>query len=241
VPAVRITLKLWLGLNENKEGRTPFMYEDIKGYMTTGVGNILPLQLALTLPWRHKDGALAHKMEIEREYNRLKALPLEKAGGFAYEKHATLFLDEKALDGLVWNKLQSVNHQLKLRIRDLDQWPLDAEVGLTSMAWAMGEGRIFDGTFPKFVAHIKAQNFAQYELRNGKMELVGGAAKECKMIDSDNPGVAPRNVMNKVLFKNAAEVIRRGLDKDVLYYPQDLSAPYVTHEPCPVCNGTGRK
>lgn len=239
---MRITLEMWLGLNEDKEGRTPFMYEDTKGYMTTGVGNILPLQLALTLAWRvgSQTGRLATKAEIEAEYWRMKALPLEKAGGFAYRKHAQLFLDEASLDRLVENKLKGVSNQLRLRIRDLDQWPLDAEVGLTSMAWAMGDGRIFDGTFPKFVAHIRRRNFAEYTLRNGKSELTGGAAKECKMVDADNPGVKPRNVMNRILFQNAAEVIRRGLDINKLYYPQDLSAQ-LPLEPCPHCNGTGKK
>lgn len=229
---------MWLGLNENKEGRTPFMYEDIKGLMTTGVGNLLPLSLAVTLPWRvgSQTGPLATRPQIEAEYKRLQALTLEKRGGFAYRPHATLFLDEQALDDLVWRKLQGVYHLLKLRVPDLDDWPLDAEVGLTSMAWAMGAGRIFDGTFPKFVAHIKAKNFAEYTLKDGVYTLTGGAAKECKMVDHDNPGVKPRNAMNKILFQNAAEVLRRSLDKNTLYYPKNLQSG-----PCPACNGTGVK
>lgn len=218
-----IALKTWLGLNENKEGRCYWMYEDVKGYMTTGVGNLLPLVLALQLPWKHKDGRLATKLEITAEYDRLKALPGEDDGGFWYKQHATLFLNDEDVDGLVERKLRSIEDFCSRKLRQWEEWPADAQVGVLSMCWAMGQGRVFDGqSYPKFLAHAKNMNFAEYKLKNGVYTLSSGCAYECGISEKGNPGVAPRNRMNKVLFQNAAEVLKRGLCKSELQYPKNL-------------------
>lgn len=223
-----IPLSDWLKLNSDKEGRCYWMYEDILGYMTTGVGNLLPVSLAVQLPWKRKDGTRASEPEIREEYRRLKALDGEKNGGFWYRQHASLFLNDRDVDGLVERKLRTMEAYCHMRLVSLKEWPLDAQCGLLSMCWAMGEARPFNGSYPKFLAHARRGNFAEYGLKDGKIELVGGCAKECgirvgKKGDPDyNPGVIPRNEMNVTLFKNAEAVLRKGLPKDKLYYPEVL-------------------
>lgn len=229
-----ISLSDWLKLNQGHEGRCYWMYEDIKGYMTTGVGNLIPVSIAVRLPWKHNDpdereagcGRLATEAEIREEYRRLKALNGEQNGGFWYKQHATLFLNDQDVDGLVERKLRSMEAYCHLRLPSLQDWPLDAQCGLLSMCWAMGEAKPFNGSYPKFLAHARRGNFAEYGLKDGKIELVAGCAKECgisegiKGTPSWNPGVRPRNVMNVTLFKNAEVVLRKGLPKDKLYYPE---------------------
>ena len=53
-----------------------------------------------------------------------------------------------------------------------------------------------------------------------------GAAAECKMDETGNPGLIPRNKANFTLFSNAAIVISgetgSGLQRSSLFYPQVL-------------------
>lgn len=224
-----IPLQSWLKLNQGHEGRCYWMYEDIKGFMTTGVGNLLPLSLAVQLPWKRKDGSIASETEIRAEFHRLKALKGELNGGFWYKQHATLFLNDEDVDGLVERKLRSMEAYVHLRLPSFSSWPLDSQCGLMSMCWAMGEAKPFNGSYPKFLAHARRGNFAEFKLVEDKVELVSGCASECgistgvKGTPSYNPGVAPRNQMNRILFANGYHVSMAGLDKSILYYPANLT------------------
>ena len=44
----------WIGFSTRFEGRIQWMYLDILGLVTTGIGNLIdPKPAALSLPWRH--------------------------------------------------------------------------------------------------------------------------------------------------------------------------------------------
>ncbi len=88
-----------------------------------------------------------------------------------------------------------------------DNWPADAQMALLSMAWAMGPAG--PGNFPRFSAACENLDF-------------NGAARECEMDATGNPGLVPRNLANKTLLSNAAVVRDQGLDASVLYYPTKL-------------------
>ncbi|WP_405827242.1 peptidoglycan-binding protein [Streptomyces sp. NBC_00105] len=167
--------------------------------MSTGVGNLLdaddpenfgsnpvPLADIFTLAWFDKDTtALASQAEIKAEYNTVKFSGTAFAS-IAQKKATTrLRVSDKEIDVLVTNKLDSFETSLKSRapFADLDDWPADGQLGLLSMAWAMGP--FFK--FPKF------QNAAS----TGDWLAM---ARECKMTEAGNPGVIPRNVRNALLF-----------------------------------------
>lgn len=189
------------------EGRVPFMYLDVKGLVTTGIGNLIdPISLAITLPWMRKDGTPATKAEIESEWRKVKALQsMRMRGGMAYGAVTNLRLNETAIDGLVTAKAAEMEANLVKRFPDFASWPADAQLGLLSMAWAMGPAF----RFPKFQAACLAMDFRK-------------AAEECKMNEVGNPGLAPRNVANKQLFLNAARVLELG-DRETLHYPKVVS------------------
>ncbi|MGO9893202.1 MAG: hypothetical protein ACLPX8_03180, partial [Bryobacteraceae bacterium] len=96
--------------------------------------------------------------------------------------------------------------------QDFDTWPADAQLGLLSMAWAMGPGG--PGQFPHFSSACKSLDF-------------NAAAAECKMNEAGNPGLIPRNQANFTLFSNAAIVLageaQGGLQSSSLYYPRVLT------------------
>jgi hypothetical protein len=100
---------------------------------------------------------------------------------------------------------------------NFDSWPADAQLGLLSMAWAMGPGG--PGGFPNFRTACQRLDF-------------NTATPECKMNEAGNAGVAARNQANFTLFSNAAFVLagaaRAGLQPPTLYYPRVLTAADIT-------------
>jgi hypothetical protein len=205
--------------NEPFEGVVNYMYLDVKGLVTIGVGNLIdPVNAALGLPFRYKsNGQPASRTDILAEWNLLKGKQdLAKKGHLACAGLTKLELDGPAIDNLIAIRLQQ-NESFLTRQKaflQFDQWPADAQLGLLSMAWAMGAG--FGSGYPMFSAACEKMDF-------------DAASEQCKMQETGNPGVIPRNRANKLLFANAAAVLAGEADsfyrRDTLYYPTMLMKP----------------
>ena len=207
--------------NEPFEGSIPYMYLDVKGLVTVGVGNLVdPVELATALPFRFKNkpgiaapGKLSTRDQIAAEWQKLKNdTSLAKKGHLACAPVTDLELDDNAINSLIAQRLAGNEGFLKRQpaFKDFDKWPADAQLALLSMAWAMGPGG-FAG-FPHFSAACQRMDFKT-------------AAAESKLSEAGNPGVIPRNRANVLLLSNAASVIApgSGLDLATLYYPKQLS------------------
>jgi GH24 family phage-related lysozyme (muramidase) len=198
--------------SEKFEGRLPHMYLDVKGLVTTGVGNLIdPIGSALILPWvRKTDGTPATAEDIAQEWNDVKShQEMAPQGGGAFGSMTQLMITPEAIDNLVLSKLDENERYLKGRFPQYDNWPADAQLGLLSMAWAMGPGF----SFPRFEAAI-----------NSRPPDFDRAAVESHINDAGNPGLTPRNTANSLLFRNAASAVIRGMPFDTLYYPLDASS-----------------
>jgi hypothetical protein len=187
----------FIPFNEPLEGRVHFMYLDVKSLVSTGVGNLLDaddptsfgstpqlLADAFTLGWTDKDTG-AGAGEIQQEYQTVKFSGTALAALPQKEAITRLRITDEAIDGLIVTKLASFEASLRGRVpfAALDDWPADAQLGLFSMAWAMGP--LF--RFPNFEAAAAAQDWLTM-------------AHECRMTEAGNPGVIPRNVRNGLLF-----------------------------------------
>ena len=191
------------------EGRLNFMYLDIKGLVTTGIGNLIdPFSLAQNLPWQSKSdpGRAATPDEIAAEWNFVKSDPegRSRRGGGTFAAVTTLELSDSAVDDLVRKKLASMENVLANRqeFASFQSWPADAQLGLLSMAWAMGPAF----RFPNFQAACARQDFRT-------------AADQCHMADENNPGLRPRNAANKQLFLSAADALEGNLDPSEVHLP----------------------
>ena len=174
------------------EGRIPHMYLDVKGLVTIGIGNLIdPYSLAISLPFRRfSDGARASVGEIRGEWTRMKgAIHLAKQGHTAARKIATLYLTPGDIDELVIGKVQQFENYLRRGFPRWDSFPANAQLGIMSMAWAMGPG--FYLKFPSFTKACNAQDWVL-------------ASKNCLMRTTNNPGLVPRNKANVKLFEAAA-------------------------------------
>ena len=194
-------LEVWDPFSVRFEGRVPFMYLDRLGLVTTGMGNLIdPIEQAHLLPWRRLDGTLATTEEVTACWGLVKGhTELCQRGGMAYGKLTgnNLRLSEGAIDALIQRKLFANERELKRRFPDFDTWPADAQLGIHSMAWAMGAAF----GFPKFASAVNR--------RPPNFRL---AASECHMWN----GAPARNAANEALFIAAAVVVETGADPDVL-------------------------
>ena len=212
------------------EGRKSWMYVDVKGFVTTGTGNLIdPVAAAVKLPFQHANGSAATAAEITTAWNDLKANKdaLGKAGAGACEARNDLRLSEAAMDNLITSKLASNETTFTATFPDFATWPADAQLAAMSMSWAMGPGGFATG-WPKLTASLKAKDFA-------------AAATECKLSETGNAGVVARNVADAALFANAAAVIAHHADPAKLYYPGAVpaaAAPATPTTPAPATKTT---
>jgi GH24 family phage-related lysozyme (muramidase) len=192
------------------EGRVTHMYLDVKGLVTVGIGNLIdPVDLALALPFVHKqDESPATQDEIRAEWESLKADKdeLAKAGWTACTPRTQLKLTDQDLDALVLSKAAQFEATLRSttpEFASFDSWPADAQLGVLSMAWAMGPA--FGNGWPNFRAAVATGDW-------------DGAAANCRMAEAGNPGLVPRNDANEQLFHNASNAVQQALDFSILQY-----------------------
>lgn len=207
------------GFNEPFEGVVKYMYLDILGLVTIGVGNLIdPISAALSLPFQYQNKpgiktpeAPASRSVIEEEWLLLKShLELGKLGHRACKKFTNLELSDDSINALISKRLEQNESFIKRHkpFKAFDEWPADAQMAILSMAWAMGPGNLHKWTL--FAGACERKDF-------------GTAAEHCRIREAGNPGVIPRNKANKHLFENAASVLAGEADGfyqiSTLYYP----------------------
>lgn len=215
---------IWHRFSEPLEGRVHWMYLDILGLVTTGVGNLIdPMPAALVLPWRWPDGSLAPRHAVEAQWSALKAAPSLAKRHYRYARefleqrfrHAINLTDDD-IDALVTQKLRSNETELLKHFPRWHSWPADAQLAVASMAWAMGPA--FSRKFPTFTGIVNAGDF----VRAGTIERSSGRAP-CDIRSTDNPGVVPRNELNREHLVAAGSDLAREFP-DVLHGPCTLAA-----------------
>ena len=207
------------------EGICPWMYLDILGYITTGMGNLVdPILLATALPWLNPDGSPTSPDDVRAAWKAVddhRTAPkgvrqptgLATKYGQAFAPVTTIRLDEAGIDA-VCNRQLSANEAIMHRyFPGFDDLPADAQLCLHSMAWAMGAG--FGSSFVNFRDAINTGRFGDA----APLSVFRGA------------GVQRRIAQDELLLRNAQAVVNGGLDPDTLYWPRDLGAPISTDPP----------
>lgn len=214
----------WWDFNAPLEGVVPHLYLDVLGLVTTGMGNLVdPMSAALGLPWRWPDGSLAERHAIEAQWQLLKTNPSLAKQHHRYAKELLEFrfrhaltLSAEDIEKLVNQKLRANEAELLQWFPDWHDWPADAQLAVASMAWAMGPA--FAHKFPTFRGLMNGGDFA----KAGTIEKASGRAP-CDIRSTDNPGVVPRNRLNREHLVAAASELAK-LAPDVLHGPRTLTA-----------------
>jgi GH24 family phage-related lysozyme (muramidase) len=219
--------QIFISFTNKFEGTINYMYLDIKGGLTTGIGNLIDsVAAAQALPWLvNGSNAAASAAQVATEWNKVKNAPGAAAGGarVTAPPFTMLHLAPDAIQTLVTNKLNANAAAVKQNasFASFDQWPADAQLGVMSMMWALGGF----SAFPTFAKACAAQDWAT-------------AAQQCHLQDSNNPGVAPRNQADVLLFTNAAAVKAQKLDYSKLYWPNAAPAAAPSTSPTPATSGS---
>jgi GH24 family phage-related lysozyme (muramidase) len=197
--------------SERFEGRMRGLYTDIKGLVTTGVGyKVDPVGDALVLPLKHFEGTRATSAEIAAEWWVVKrAWPGVQS--VACEAITKLRLDDADVDELTDRRLTAFEVYIRRQFGNYEQWPADGQLAILSNAWAQGPG--FAG-WPHLMAALNASPPA-FSVAGGQGDEPG----EAWLREEGNPQVHARNVQNKILWANAAQVQAAGLDPERLYWP----------------------
>lgn len=182
------------------EGSFDYMYLDSKGFVTVGIGHLLPTaadaaglpfvitrtpvpdpKLPLFKPEPKLDKATA--AEIKSDYAAVKKQAVGKRES-AYASATKVRLPQSEIDRLLTADLDDAIIQLRSRYSKIDDWPQSAREAVLDMAFNMG-GNFFD-TWPKFKKAVEEQDWAT-------------AAKECHGSDIQQS----RNDWRKKQFEDA--------------------------------------
>jgi GH24 family phage-related lysozyme (muramidase) len=212
-PSVRAA---FLAFTTPLEGCCDYLYADVLGLITTGIGNLVdPLSAAQGLPWVRPDGSRATGAEIATAWLTVKGDPQCARQGHRYARSlTTIRLTPEGVERLVYGKLDANDRFLAGRFADFDEWPACAQLAVHSLAWACGPSF----RFPKLEESLRARDFdaaAVHVAINEWSKLADGTPIH-------NSGLVPRNRANKTLMRNASRVQAFMLDPELLEWTRDL-------------------
>ena len=198
------------------EGKVGYMYLDVKGLVTVGVGHLIdPVNRATSLKFGYKGspGSSASAGEVAAEWQLVKSRKdLAPQGSAAFAPITKLELSDAGIEQMVLQAAGAIEDYIKSNASarayyaDWDRWPADAQLGFLGVAW--GGIPLPQFGWHRFPEACKAQDWAS-------------AAKECRI---SSPIAAGRNEAHKRMFENAAQAKANGDDVSILNWPAILIA-----------------
>jgi hypothetical protein len=192
------------------EGKVNFMYLDVKGLVTIGIGNLIdPINMALKYEFSPKGGSgVASSGEVTTEWQTVKARKdLINAGSSAFNNITRLQLSDRGIKSMVLDGAAAIENYIKTNgsartfYGNFDNWPADAQLGFMGVAWG----------------GIPLPQFGWHKFHDAcKDEDWDAASVECKI---NSPLAAGRNEAHQLMFMNAAAIKSNGEDIKMLSWP----------------------
>jgi hypothetical protein len=203
--------------NSPLEGKVNFMYLDVKGWVSTGVGNKIDetaaelsapsaaeraasLVMANQIEWT-AGGVVASEDQVAQDWDTVKSrLDLAPLGHTQFEGITALRVSDEEISRLVADKAAEMETVLTGRPEFVDfaTWPASAQIATLSMCWGMGP--MF--RFPTFQGLVAARDWA-------------GAAEQCHFTP-DVGTIVFRNKLDRMHLLNAASAEAQGLPAEQL-------------------------
>ena len=167
------------------EGSIDHLYVDTKGFVTVGVGRMLPdANAAAALAFvRNADNAPASAQEIKDEFAVVAGKPKGKLASF-YKQFTKLHLAQSTIDALVTENLETVASGLKRDFPDYDTYPEGVREALIDMAFNLGNAGLIN-KFPTFVGHIKKKDFRAAAKESHRRDVRESRNDEIKKLLTD--------------------------------------------------------
>jgi GH24 family phage-related lysozyme (muramidase) len=121
------------------EGSIPHMYVDTNGYVTVGIGFMIPNAGAAKGYnfVKRSDGKKASDKEKEEEWKKVKKLTKGKKAS-AYKAETTLDLPDSDIKKLLLEKIKSFESGIKGIYSDYDKYPDELKLALMDIAFNTG-------------------------------------------------------------------------------------------------------
>jgi len=140
------------------ETAVPWMYRDTRGFVTAGIGYMLPdVASAQALAFVDRQGQIAPPAAIHADFTRVQTL----APGLscqAYRSTDSLTLPEHAMTALLSNMIAANDLILRARLADYDGFPTPAKLALLDMLYNLGETKLFR-EYPLLLAAVNHQHW----------------------------------------------------------------------------------
>ena len=182
--------------SETYEGNVPWPYADCEGKITVGIGCLCDTPAEFhALSWRDGDGELADEALVQHSYEEVRAAAVYMPGSVAsrYEAVTTIRLNPGNIVDLCLGRARFADDFLAQRLLGYSTAPANAQLGVLSMAYAVGSAGVVR-EFPKFCEAFSRGDWAT-------------CALECHMDDRKNAGLRPRNRANRTLFAACCDPI----------------------------------
>jgi hypothetical protein len=198
------------GFLKQYEGKVNYMYLDVKGLVTIGIGHLIdPVSMAQKLDFSTKGGSgSVSSGEIAAEWQTVKSRKdLIGKGSAAFDAITRLQLSDAGTMTMVKEHAGGIENYIKTNasarqfFSNFDNWPADAQLAFMGVAW--GGIPIPQFGWHKFPAACQAEDWK-------------AAAAECTIKSAIASG---RNEAHKLMFMNAAAVKANGDDIKELSYP----------------------
>lgn len=174
---------------EQQEGRIAHMYLDTRGYVTVGVGHMIPDEdKATAIAFVHRDtGQPGTAADIRKEYSALKKRPYGlRYSAATFRPYTSLELTNSTIDQLTRKHIQSFTGELQTiyGAAAFSGMPDKVKLALYDMIFNLGMPKLKNG-YPNFNRHIGNNDWA-------------AAARESRRNGiSDERNLYVRNLLNQ--------------------------------------------
>lgn len=175
------------------EGRVSHCYLDTEGYVTVGVGCMLPTpQAAIALVWSRRDGGPEpNEVEIADEWMRIHSSVKGRTAAM-YRPLTTMDLLESEIDRLYRKRMNDFGDALERLFPLFPNWPEDAQVASLDMAFNLGSAAI-PRHWPKLTEALRAQSWrvAAAESHRPQAHEARNTAVRALYLSAANAGAIP--------------------------------------------------
>jgi GH24 family phage-related lysozyme (muramidase) len=146
------------------EGSVAWMYLDSRGFVTVGVGEMLPnVGSAQALGFVDGSGAAATAAEIGADFFRVASLEPNLRPA-AYRSPSSPQLPPEVIASVLRGHLAEFDGELAARFANYAAFPEPAKLGLLDMIYNLGESKLFSG-FPTFIRYVGEADWANAALQ----------------------------------------------------------------------------
>jgi GH24 family phage-related lysozyme (muramidase) len=151
------------------EASIPWMYLDSRGYVTVGVGDMLPnVTSAQALAFVDSSSQPASPAAILADFQRVAAMTSNLTAN-AYRTATALQLPTDAVTALLMARIRDFDQNLSAKFSGYSTFPDPAKLGLLDMIFNLGAYKLFS-TYPTFMRYVENTDWAGAALqchRNG--------------------------------------------------------------------------